>query len=117
MELQDIQEKNNLLVGTKRKIVFWYDDDASYVDDIDNLQLVEGSKVIKLTGNNYFATKLLIENQNPETSYLGRDGLAINAKLVNVNVDNAIVDEDGDICVSKAFGMHGFAIIEDSGGK
>ncbi len=32
MELQDIQEKiNNLLTGTERKIVFWYDDDASYL--------------------------------------------------------------------------------------
>ena len=38
MELQDIQEKiNNLLAGTERKIVFGYDDDASYADDILSL--------------------------------------------------------------------------------
>ena len=42
MELQDIQEKNNLLAGTERKIVFWYDDGASYADDIDALQLEDG---------------------------------------------------------------------------
>jgi hypothetical protein len=43
MQLQDIQEIiNNLLAGTERKIVFWYDDDASYADDIDALQLEDG---------------------------------------------------------------------------
>lgn len=71
MDIQEIQDKlNTLLEGSERKIVFWYDDDASYVDDIDNLQLSEGSKVIKLTGSNNFATKLLLEKQDLETSYL-----------------------------------------------
>lgn len=71
MELQDIQEKiNNLLAGTERKIVFWYDDDASYADDIDELQLEDGCKVLKLTGRNNFAAKLLLEKQDTETSYL-----------------------------------------------
>lgn len=71
MELQEIQNKlNTLLMGSERKIVFWYDDDASYVEDIDSLQLTEGSKIIKLTGTNNFATKLLLEKQDLETSYL-----------------------------------------------
>ena len=71
MELQDIQERiNNLLAGTERKIVFWYDDDASYADDIDALQLEDGCKVLKLTGRNNFAAKLLLEKQDTETSYL-----------------------------------------------
>lgn len=71
MDIQEVQNKlNTLLEGPERKIVFWYDDDASYVDDIDNLQLVEGSKVIKLTGNNNFATKLLLEKQDTENSFL-----------------------------------------------
>ena len=36
MELKDIQEKiNTLLSGTERKIVFWYDDDASYLEEIE----------------------------------------------------------------------------------
>ena len=71
MELQEIQNKlNTLLMGSERKIVFWYDDDASYVDDIDNLRLSDGTKVIKLTGSNNFATKLLLEKQDLETSYL-----------------------------------------------
>lgn len=71
MDIKEIQDKlNNLLGGVERKIIFWYDDDASYVEDIDNLQLVEGSKVIKLTGNNNFATKLLLEKQDTENSFL-----------------------------------------------
>ena len=71
MELKDIQEKiNTLLSGTERKIVFWYDDDASYLEEIDAMELEGGSKIVKLTGNNNFATKLLLEKQDLETSYL-----------------------------------------------
>lgn len=71
MDLKEIQDKlNTLLEGSERKFVFWYDDDASYADDIDNLQLSEGSKILKLTGSNNFATKLLLEKQDSETSYL-----------------------------------------------
>ena len=71
MEQQTIQDKiNDLLSGPDRKIVFWYDDDASYSEDIDNLQLDDGSKIIKLTGNNYFSTKLLIEKQDLTYNFL-----------------------------------------------
>ena len=38
-DIQEVQNKlNTLLEGSERKIVFWYDDDASYVDEIDNLE-------------------------------------------------------------------------------
>lgn len=71
MDIHDIQDKlNTLLFGQERKIVFWYDDDASYAEEIDNLELSDGSKILKLTGNNNFATKLLLEKQDTETSYL-----------------------------------------------
>ena len=40
---------------------FWYDDDAAYVDEVDQLQLSSGSKIIKLTGSNNFFVKLLLE--------------------------------------------------------
>lgn len=71
MDLQEIQDKlNTLLEGTERKIVFWYDDDAAYADEIDQLQLAGDSKVIKLTGSNNFATKLLLEHQDLNTNYL-----------------------------------------------
>ena len=71
MDLQEIQDKlNALLDGTERKIVFWYDDDAAYAEEVDQLQLAGDSKVIKLTGSNSFATKLLLEHQDLTTNYL-----------------------------------------------
>lgn len=71
MDLQEIQDKlNRLLSGSERKIVFWYDDDASYAEEVDQIQLDEGNKIWKLTGRNNFATKLLIEEQDPESNYL-----------------------------------------------
>ena len=71
MHLQEIQNKlNTLLNGPGRKIVFWYDDDASYEDEIDQLQLSGSSKILKLTGTNDFAVKLLLEHQDPTTDYL-----------------------------------------------
>ena len=66
MELRDIQEKiNAMLSGSGRKIVFWYDDDASYAEDIDHLQLESGAKLWKLTDCNWFEAKLLIEEKEP----------------------------------------------------
>lgn len=73
MNIHDIQEKINILLsGSERKIVFWYDDDASYQDEIDSIAegLNNDSKLWKLTGTNNFATKLLLEEQDTETSYL-----------------------------------------------
>ena len=71
MELKEIQDKlNAMLAGDKRKVVFWYDDDGSYADEIDNLQLGENCKLWKLTKGNYFATKLQIEEREPNMNYL-----------------------------------------------
>ena len=36
MDLQEIQDKlSTFLSGTERKIVFWYDDNGAYEEDID----------------------------------------------------------------------------------
>lgn len=71
MELQEIQNKlNTLLTGTERKIVFWYDDDASYAEDIESLQLAPGNKKWILTEDNWFETKLLLEVRDTESNYL-----------------------------------------------
>lgn len=54
MDLQEIQDKlNTLLQGTERKIVFWYDDDAAYVEDISQIQLEEDNKLWILTEDNW----------------------------------------------------------------
>ena len=71
MDLQEIQNKlNTLLAGTERKIVFWYDDDAAYVEDIPNLELAEGNNIWQLNDHNWFETKLLLEERDTESNYL-----------------------------------------------
>ena len=71
MDLQDIQIKiNDLFSSTERKIVFWYDDDGSYADDIDNVALENDVKLWKLTDCNSFETKLTLEVKDKESSYL-----------------------------------------------
>lgn len=73
MELQDIQEKNNLLAGTERKIVFWYDDGGSYADDIDALQLEDGCKVLKLTGRKEEIYRIIIGSSNITSAALTKN--------------------------------------------
>ena len=78
MDLQEISDKINLLLsgGSKpslydgRKIVFWYDEDAEYTDEVDSITLAKGHKLWKVTENNWFETKLQIEVRDKETSYL-----------------------------------------------
>lgn len=54
MNLQEIQDKlNTLLQGTERKIVFWYDDDVAYAEDISQIQLAEDNKLCILTEDNW----------------------------------------------------------------
>ena len=71
MKLQEIENKlNTLLTGTERKIVFWYDDDASYEKEIDQLHLASGNKLWKLTEGNWFQTKLLLEVNDTQSNYV-----------------------------------------------
>ena len=60
-----IQNKlNSLFAGMERKIVFWYDDDAAYAEDIPNLELAEGNKICQLNDHNWFETKLLLQDKD-----------------------------------------------------
>ncbi|WP_286907021.1 BREX-1 system phosphatase PglZ type A [Clostridium sp. UBA1652] len=55
--------------GEKRHIVFWYDENEDFIDEIDSFDL-EDIKVIKLTENNVFWTKYYIEKENQTSSIL-----------------------------------------------
>ena len=71
MDLSGIQDKlNEMLTGTGRKLVFWYDDDASYEDSICDFALAEGAKLWVVTDSNWFETKLQIEERDPSSNYL-----------------------------------------------
>lgn len=75
MELNEIKvtlEENfnkELLNGRKRNIVFWYDDNGEFEQDIDELG-ISNAKVLKLNKNNSFYIKYLIEKEDKDTNYL-----------------------------------------------
>jgi len=66
--LKDIFNKE-LNEGKKRHIVFWYDDNGEFKEDIDLLYL-ENAKIIKLSKNNYFYVKYQLEKVDTESNYL-----------------------------------------------
>jgi len=66
--LEDTFNKE-LTEGKKRHIVFWYDDDGEFKEDIDALDL-ENAKILKLSQNNYFFVKYHLEKADTESNYL-----------------------------------------------
>ena len=66
--LEDTFNKE-LTEGKKRHIVFWYDDEEEFKEDIDALDL-ENAKILKLTKNNYFFVKYQLEKADTESNYL-----------------------------------------------
>lgn len=70
LNLKQITGKlNTEFAGDTRKLVFWYDDKAEFVDDIATLELV-GAKVYHLESDNQFYTKYFLERLDLDTSYL-----------------------------------------------
>lgn len=52
-----------------RKLVFWYDDRAEFLEDIDSMEL-ENAKILKLQENHQFEIKYFLERKDTETNYL-----------------------------------------------
>jgi len=70
MNLQTIQEKlNEEFRSSDRKLVFWYDDNAEFAEEIDALQF-DNAKLHKLSGYNILFTKYFLECEDRENSYL-----------------------------------------------
>ncbi|MBU3200607.1 BREX-1 system phosphatase PglZ type A [Clostridium estertheticum] len=55
--------------GKKRHIVFWYDDNEDFAEDIDNFD-IENVKVLKLTNKNAFWAKYHIEKEDTTSNML-----------------------------------------------
>ena len=71
-EVKKILEQNfdkGLSKGKKRNIIFWYDDNGEFEDQIDTLEL-SNAKLLKLDGQNYFYVKYLLEKQDTKSNYL-----------------------------------------------
>lgn len=58
-----------LAAGTKRRLIFWYDTDQQFVDLIDQLQIAD-TRIHRITDNNHFHTKYLLEVEDPDSNYL-----------------------------------------------
>jgi uncharacterized protein (TIGR02687 family) len=70
MDLKQITDRlNTVFTGEARKLVFWYDDKAEFVEDIDSLKL-ENAKVLKMEENTQFQTKYFLERQDKVGNYL-----------------------------------------------
>ena len=65
---QIIDRLNAEFTGDTRKLVFWYDDNGEFVEDMQNVEF-ENAKVYFLQADNQFATKLVLERQDTTTNY------------------------------------------------
>ena len=66
---QIIDRLNAEFTGDTRKLVFWYDDNGEFVEDMQNVTL-DNAKIYFLQPDNQFATKLFLERQDTTTNYL-----------------------------------------------
>ena len=70
LNLKQITDKlNSEFAGEVRKLVFWYDDNAEFVEDVDTLEL-QNAKVLHLETDNQFYIKYFLECVDRETNYL-----------------------------------------------
>lgn len=70
LNLKQITDKlNSEFIGEVRKLVFWYDANAEFVDDVDTMDLVN-AKVLHLEPDNQFYTKYFLECVDTTTNYL-----------------------------------------------
>ena len=70
LNLKQITDKlNSEFTGDVRKLVFWYDGGAEFVDDVDTMDLVN-AKVLHLEPDNQFYTKYFLESVDTTTNYL-----------------------------------------------
>lgn len=70
LNLKQITDKlNSEFIGEVRKLVFWYDGGAEFVDDVDTMDLAN-AKVLHLKPDNQFYTKYFLECVDTTTNYL-----------------------------------------------
>jgi uncharacterized protein (TIGR02687 family) len=70
LNLKQIEDKlNSEFTGDIRELVFWYDDNGEFIEDVKNLNL-KNAKIHYLTPNNLFKTKVLLEREDTKNNYL-----------------------------------------------
>lgn len=66
---QIIDKLNTEFTGNTRKLVFWYDANGEFAEDIDAIEL-DNAKVLHLEKDNQFYIKYFLECEDTTTSYL-----------------------------------------------
>lgn len=75
MNLEDIQNvlednfKKSPGKGKKRHVIFWFDVNGDFADDIDDFK-INNAKIWKLNENNNFKTKYQLEIEDKDSNYL-----------------------------------------------
>ena len=70
LNFKQITDKlNSEFNGGVRKLIFWYDADGEFAEDVDALAL-ENAKVYHLKKDNLFRTKIFLEREDRTTNYL-----------------------------------------------
>lgn len=69
LNLQEIEKKLNSEFQSGQRMVFWYDAEASFEDEVDQLNLPEVT-ILHLTDRNAFRTKMRLEHEEPESRFL-----------------------------------------------
>ena len=70
LNLKQIADKlNSEFASDDRKLVFWYDANAEFQEDIDNIEL-KNAKVLHLEPDNQFYIKYFLEREDTTTNYL-----------------------------------------------
>lgn len=70
LSFKQITDKLNAeFTGSVRKLIFWYDANAEFAEDIDTLAL-QNAKVLHLEKDNQFYIKYFLERVDPTTNYL-----------------------------------------------
>lgn len=70
LNLKQITDKlNEEFTSEERRLIFWYDDNAEFSEEIDNIELIN-AKVLRLEKDNQLYIKYFLEVEDKETSYL-----------------------------------------------
>ena len=69
--LRQIEERLRAMFapGEQRKLVFWYDESASFEDEVSQLN-IPGVTVYRMKPHTQFATKWMLELEHPDESFL-----------------------------------------------
>lgn len=70
LNLKQITDKlNEEFTSEERRLIFWYDDNAEFAEEIDNIELIN-AKVLRLEKDNQLYIKYFLEMEDRKTSYL-----------------------------------------------